>query len=116
MTELEWSLLGLWLIQLFAVREQLSVDAPPERSSVAIALSVIRRAMQAWNQPTGSEDALSSRLQTAVLDRYRRHTCKRGRYRPPIKDIPCTHAPIVRRATPKQRRAYLTAKLAATNR
>ena len=38
MVELDWSLVGLWLIQLFAVKEQIKTDSPPEQSSVALAL------------------------------------------------------------------------------
>jgi hypothetical protein len=106
LVELEWSLLGLWMVQLFAVREQISIDAPPERSSVALALSVIRQAMQDWNQPSASRSALRQRLKTAVLDDYRRRAPKQGRYRPPIKDIPVTGTPVILKATPKQRLAY----------
>jgi len=40
--ELSWSLVGLWMIQLFAVKEQIKVDWPPESSSVALSLAIIR--------------------------------------------------------------------------
>jgi hypothetical protein len=106
LVELEWSLLGLWLIQLFAVREQISMDEPPQRSSVALALSVIRQAMRDWSSPAPSPRALRQRLKNAVSDRYQRRMSKRGRYRPPLKDIPATGPPIIVRATPKQRQAY----------
>jgi hypothetical protein len=39
LAELDWSLLGLWMIQLLAVKEQLVIGSPPERSSVALAVS-----------------------------------------------------------------------------
>jgi hypothetical protein len=113
LVELEWSLLGLWLIQLFAMREQLSIDEPPERSSVALALAVIRRAMRDWREPSASRRALRQRLQAAVVDGYQRHAAKRGRYRPPIKDIPVTGPPVILTATPKQRQAYAQLKLHA---
>lgn len=106
LVELEWSLLGLWLIQLFAVREQIAVDEPPERSSVALALVVIRQAMHDWSQPAASRRALRQRLKAAVSDRYRRRTSKQSRYRPPSKDVPATGPPRIRKATPKQRLAY----------
>jgi hypothetical protein len=106
LVELEWSLLGLWLIQLFAVREQIAVDEPPQRSSVALALLVIRQAMHDWHEPSASRRALRQRLKAAVVDRYQRRTSKQGRYRPPIKDIPATGPPVIQAATAKQRQAY----------
>jgi len=106
LAELEWSLLGLWLIQLFALREQLSVDTPPQVSSVAIALSVIRQAMQDWTQPARSRHALRTRLRTARLDNYRRHTSKQARYRPPTQDLPSSSPPILLKANPHQRNAF----------
>jgi IS4 transposase len=36
--ELEWSIFALWIIQLYAVKEQLEIDSPPERCSVAHAI------------------------------------------------------------------------------
>ena len=48
LVELDWSLLGLWMIQLFAVKEQLAIASPPQCSSVALAVAVIQEAMHAW--------------------------------------------------------------------
>ncbi len=104
--ELEWSLFGLWLIQLFALREQISVDTPPQVSSVAIALSVIRKAMHDWTQPADSRHALRKLLRTATLDNYRRHTSKQARYRPPTQDLPSSSPPILIKANPHQHKAF----------
>jgi hypothetical protein len=40
--ELDWSLLGLWMIQLFAVKEQLAIGQHPAHSSAALAIHAIR--------------------------------------------------------------------------
>ena len=43
--ELDWSLVGLWIIQLFAVKEPIRIDRPPENSSVSLSLSIIQDTM-----------------------------------------------------------------------
>src|SRR5208337_3797051 len=62
LVELDWSLLGLWMIQLLAVKEQLAIASPPERSSVAVAVSVIQAAMHAWPDEVCNPSVLRSRL------------------------------------------------------
>lgn len=104
-TELEWSLVGLWLIQLFAVKEQIAIASPPEQSSVALAVAVVQDLIRAWAAPAGPADALRRRLRAAVRDRYRRTRAKAARYRPPTKDKPGAQRPIIATATKRQRAA-----------
>jgi hypothetical protein len=108
LVELDWSLLGLWMIQLFAVKEQLALGSPPERSSVALAVSVIQEAMHAWPDTICNARALRSRLSVAVKDEYHRTSSKRARYRPHFKDVPSAGKPKILRATARQRKAYQT--------
>src|SRR5439155_19502391 len=63
--ELEWSLVGLWMIQLFAVKEQIELEIAPGRSSVALALGVIRDLMRDRTEPASGR-ALRERLRRAV--------------------------------------------------
>ena len=111
--ELNWSLLGLWMIQLFAVKEQLAIGSPPAQSSVALAVCVIQDAMH--GRPNGVCDPrlLRSRLSEAVKDEYRRTSSKRARYRPHFKDMPSTGKPKLVRATKRQRKAYQALTVAA---
>lgn len=104
--ELHWSLVGLTLIQLFAVKEQIRVEKPPAQSSVALALRVIHEAMRNWGRVVHDPRELSRRLQTATKDSYQRRGSKQARYRPHLKDKPCATAPRVVPATRKQRRHY----------
>jgi hypothetical protein len=113
LVELDWSLLGLWIIQLFAVKEQLSLASPPERSSVALAVSVIQEAMHAWPDEVCNPRVLRSRLSAAIKDKYHRTSSKRARYRPHFKDVPSTGKPKIVRATARQRKAYQTLTTAA---
>ena len=106
LVELDWSLIGLWLIQLLAVKEQLQWDSPPENSSVAGALRVIQAAMRAWYSPAPRNLTLSRQLRSAVRDTYRRTTSKKARYQPNYKDKPCRTGPQIKTATPSQRKAY----------
>jgi Transposase DDE domain len=105
--ELDWSLLGLWLIQLFAVKEQLHIGEVPENCSVALAIQVIRETFQRWwEQP---DEPFASKLQSATKDNHKRHRPKKARYRPNYKDKPSAGKPVIRKATKwhKQRLKHL---------
>jgi hypothetical protein len=43
--ELEWSLIGLWLIELLTVSEQIPAGIAPERSSPSVAIQIVQDAM-----------------------------------------------------------------------
>lgn len=111
--ELDWSLVGLWLIQLYAVKEQIKVDSPPEKSSVALAVSVIQDAMRNWSDVLCDPSDLGRRLSQATQDNYRRRGNKRARYRPHYKDAPTVTKPVIVRATGAQRQAYQDLQTAA---
>jgi hypothetical protein len=113
LAELDWSLLGLWMIQLFAVKEQLTLGSPPERSSVALAVCVIQEAMHAWPDAICNARVLRFRLAAAIKDEYHRTSSKRARYRPHFKDVPSAGKPKILRATARQRKAYKTLAIAA---
>ena len=99
--ELDWSLLGLWMIQLFAVKEQMAIGDVPEHCSVSLAIQVIRTTFQRPSEIP--DEALATQLQTAVKDPYRRKAKKQGRYKPQYKDKPAAGRPKVINATQQQR-------------
>jgi hypothetical protein len=111
--ELEWSLVGLWLIQLFAVKEQIILKSPPADSSVALAMNIIQEAMKHHHIAIATHLEMSHSLGKAIRDNYQRHTSKRAHYRPNKKDIPSTTKPLVRQANNDQRRAFAKLMLAA---
>lgn len=95
--ELDWALLGLWLIQLFAVKEQLEVGEIPEHCSVALAIQVVRETFRRWwEQP---DKPFASKLQGATKEDYQRHGSKKARYCPNFKDKPAAGKPEIRIAT-----------------
>ena len=99
--ELEWSLLGLWLIQLLTAAEQIPAGIAPERSSVSVAVQVFRDAMR-----RGRPGCLHEELRRAVKDSYRRRSNKAARYRPKSKDKPSAGRPRIVDANDKQRLKY----------
>jgi hypothetical protein len=113
LVELDWSLVGLWLVQLFAVKEQIKIHSPPAHSSVSLALDVIHDAMRNLTDAVPPPERLRQRLRRAVKDKYRRKKSKTARYRPDYKDKPSAKEPIILRATPAQRQAYQELRHAA---
>lgn len=113
LVELEWSLVGLWLVQLFAVKEQIRIESPPGQSSVASALAVIHDAMRSSDGVVSDSRALARRLAAAVKDAYQRHGSKRARYRPNYKDKPSATKPRIVTATAAQKKVYQSLTTAA---
>lgn len=96
--ELDWSLVGLWLIQLFAVKEQVEIGEVPEHCSVALAIQVIRETFRRWWECP--EETFASKMQAATKESYRSHSSKKARYCPNYKDKPAAGKPKIRMATP----------------
>lgn len=109
--EMDWSLVGLWMIQLFAVKEQIKVDRPPEHSSVSLSLAIIQETMDMYHEEATDGRALSRQLSGAVKDDYTRTSRKTARYQPSSKDKPSAKQPIVRKATAKQKQTLRTLNL-----
>jgi hypothetical protein len=95
--ELDWSLVGLWLIQLFAVKAQLEIGEVPEHCSVAMAIQVVRETCRRWWERP--EEAFPTRLRSALKETYTHHSSRKARYRPDYKDKPTAGTPVIRDAT-----------------
>ena len=93
--ELEWSLLGLWMIHLFAVKEQVKIGEPPSQTSAALAIQVVRSILFLWCEVPAEGADLWTQLRKAVIDSYERQSSKRARYRPHKKDVPSAGKPII---------------------
>lgn len=106
LVELDWCLVALTMIQLLAIREQISIDIPPERSSVSEAIKAVRHAIDNWNETNPKAKNFRAKLQQATKDLYHRTRSKRARYRPNYKDKPSATKPILVTATAQQRENY----------
>jgi Transposase DDE domain len=102
LVELDWSLMGLWLIQLFAVKEQIAIGGVPENCSVGSAINIIRTMMETWSEE--SKLSFAEQMQGAQKDAYQRKSSKKGRYRPDSKDKPAAGKPKIQDATEEQKK------------
>jgi hypothetical protein len=103
LVELDWSLVGLAIIQLFAVKEQIQVGEVPERCSVSLAIRIVRETVDRWQERPTFGETLRVRLRTAVTDDYQRTGSKKARYRADFKDKPSAKKPKLMDATRKQK-------------
>jgi hypothetical protein len=101
--ELEWSLLGLWMIHLFAVKEQVNIGDPPSQTSAAMAIRVVRSILFLWCEVPEEGADLLTQLQNAVVDTYERRSSKQARYRPHKKDPPTAGKPKIMVANRKKK-------------
>lgn len=99
LVELDWSIMAMAVVELFALKEQLSKTRgtrpkkngnqppyTPVKRSLANALRVLRGCLTHLDEiPTPCED-LPNLLRKAVTDSYLRTSSKKARHRPPNKD------------------------------
>ncbi|MBL8888888.1 MAG: transposase [Planctomycetaceae bacterium] len=113
LVELDWSLVALTMIQLLAIREQVPIDIPPERSSVSEAIKAIRSAIDSWRETEVKSTNFRAKLRQAIRDEYHRTSSKKARYQPSSKEKPSATKPILVNATAKQRARYKALLIAA---
>lgn len=114
--ELTWSLLGLTMLQLLALKEQAHAGEPAEKTSIATVLRIIRSMMTAQSETRSRSASLGTRLANATTDSYQRHGKKRSRNYPRRKEEPSAGPPVIVAATAEQRdsaRKFLARKAAA---
>jgi Transposase DDE domain len=114
--ELHWSLLGLTILQLLAMKEQTRAGEPADKTSIAAVLRIIRSMIAEASETRPPSASLGKRLGNATTDSYQRHGKKQSRNYPRRKEEPCTGAPIIVTATEEQReraRNILTGQRAA---
>ena len=99
--ELDWSLIGLWGICLFAQIE--NPEMPSRKLSVAKVLRAVRRPMRAPSLPPERGESLFELLSRARVDDYRRRKSKASRDYPLKKKPDKISPPILRIATARQR-------------
>ena len=68
--EMEWSLVGLWAMGLYAQVELARDHVPPEKISVAQVLRAFRRMLRDYRHPVEPGESLCSRLRRALIDDY----------------------------------------------
>jgi len=114
--ELHWSLLGLTMLQLLAMKEQTRAGEPADKTSIAAVLRIVRSMIVDPSEARPPSESLQNRLRNATTDSYQRQSKKHSRNYPRRKEEPCTGAPLILMATAEQRekaRKILASKAAA---
>lgn len=101
--ELDWSLLGLSIIQLFAVKEQIEFGQLPEQSSVSLAIRIVRETIERWYETPTPGQTFARRLRTAATDHYQRTSSKKARFRFDFHQRPAAKQPKLLDATLQQK-------------
>jgi hypothetical protein len=97
--ELHWSLIGLWMLRLLAFKEQVAIGEPPEKTSIAAVLRIIRSIMHNVSHVPLRGESLRKQLEAAVIDGYERHSKKKSRNYPRRKEEPSAGKPKISMAT-----------------
>jgi len=108
--ELDWSILGMAVAELFALKEQLSEKAArpkkdqPGKRSLAGTMRALRWCLRNLDKETELGQSLEDRLREAVTDDYKRTSSKRARYRPPNPDKKPLGDPKLRTLTVEEKK------------
>lgn len=70
--EIDWSLVGLWAMALYALVETNKLGVPPRRLSIAKTLKSFRRMLRDYRHPRRAGHGLCDLLRNAVIDSHTR--------------------------------------------
>ena len=112
--ELHWSLMGMAIAELFALKEQLSkqrssptplIPPPdPKKRSLAGTMRAIRFCLAHLKEIPAAGETVFHKLRVAVTDDYQRNAPKRARYHPPNPDKKPLGEPKLRRLNAKEKK------------
>lgn len=103
-TELEWSLLALWAMCLYASVELLSQGIALERMSFAGVMDAFREMARDYLHPANQRRTLRILIRNALIDTYDRKKRKSSRDYPRRKKHKSPGPPKIEQATPQQRK------------
>jgi hypothetical protein len=110
LVELDWSIRGMAIAKLLALREQIktaeeeeSTDYTPTDLSLSNTIRALRHAMRNAHQTPKENASLLLKLACALVQGYNNGTDKKARYRPQNPDKKPLGDPKVRKPTPKEK-------------
>jgi hypothetical protein len=112
LVELDWSLRMMAVVELLALREQISAAAAqkqgaesydPQDRSLANTLRALRKCMRNLHKSSPTTGGLLRELSQALVQRYRNRTDKRARYRPKNPDKKSLGEPNIQKLTALER-------------
>jgi hypothetical protein len=104
LAEAQWQILGLWLLGVMTVRQQLRRGLNPLKWSVAKGRDAVRRATRHVGRSRRGCPSLFAELSEAVHDTYKRHGPKTARNYPRKKRERPPGPPKIKPATPQERK------------
>lgn len=99
--EIDWSLVGLWAMALYALVEASKHKVPPQRLSFAQLLLAFRRTLRDYLHTTERGERLCQRLRKAIIDPYQRKN-KTSRHYPRKKQEHAPGPPLILPASRSQ--------------
>lgn len=112
LVEMEWSIYGMAVIELFALKEQMSQpQTDPLKLSFAKSLDAIRTSLQNLGKCSKDIQDIATVLRGAAVDRYERKAAKAARYKSTTKTKPSCGDPIITVATPEQCKLFKTIEI-----
>jgi hypothetical protein len=111
LVELDWSIRGMAIAELLALREQISTTSPednydPQDLSLANTMRALRKCMRSLTKYCDPEDGLLHQLSQATVERYDNRTDKRARYRPKNPHKKPLGDPTVRKMNAHERQKF----------
>jgi hypothetical protein len=107
LTEMHWSIYGMLVLELFALKAQAEEEEPRfEELSFAKALQAIRMALKNLSDRPAYLADLWTDLNNARVDDYERHSSKAARYKSTKKDKPSCGLPKLIPASREQKQKY----------
>lgn len=107
LVEMEWSIWGMAVLELFALKEQLKrPKSDPMKLSFAQSLDAIRTALKNLDNRSAKIPDLAAAFRVALVDSYERKASKAGRYKATRKTKPSCGHPIMKVASPAQRKMF----------
>ena len=100
--ELEWSLLGLGVLQLLALEQQ-PAEVTPLRISTAQTLEAVRDCLEQLHERPAQQESLPARLANATIDSYQRTSSKAARYQAKCYEKPVAGKPKIKNALAKHK-------------
>jgi hypothetical protein len=104
LAEAQWQILGLWLLGVMTIRQQLPRGLNPLKWSVAKGRDAVRRATRTVGRSRRGRPSLFAELSRAVHDSYTRHGPKTARNYPRKKRERPPGPPKIKPATPQEQK------------
>lgn len=111
LVELNWSLYGMAVAELLALREQIAAAADdgetaydPKHRSLANTMRVLRKCMRNLHKRPSPTEGLACALSQALVQRYKNVANKRSRYRPKNPDKKELGEPTIRKLNAAERK------------